>query len=271
MANYKYFLRNGAVLLLVLCLLTSGCSSVNGRIFFHNYREYPPTIDNPDVTLLEYYSIRFDEWFNLDVFISYNILRDYFGDFHGFGVGTDGLGITPEGYRYYLVAESQQKFVLDIHEMSVPVNYYDWSDNDPCYAGITDIPNKNDLSTKLEVEEFDGYFSVYYYVGDIRYIYSAYDGHLRCVEWITQNHRFSLSVHEKPAENSSFVARLLCEDTAEEAVADFDAHISRCLAVRRFCRFHLPRVLTVVAFFAIAVLLIYLLCRAKRQKRLGLQ
>jgi len=268
--NRKRTLHKGTMLFLIFVLLFTGCSSINDGYRDRDFSDFPPRLGGPAITLREYRSIHFDDWVNWDAFVSYDMLCGYFGDFYTFAFG-DGNGNWDEGvrailntdsYRYQFVDKDNIQYGIDIAETSAPVDLRDYSG--PHYAEITDVPNKNDLRT---AKASDPYFLVYYYVGDIRYEY-GHNG-LSAIEWVTKNHHFTLHTGRHALydlENGSFIARLMREDTAEAAVEEFNAHISRCLALRSFCRHQLPWILVVVVSCA-TIGTVYLILRRKKKKK----
>ena len=137
------------------------------------------------------------------------------GDFNGFS--DSGKYSTTKGYTYYLKDRNSFSFGLDIvygTTIGLDMGVLEFDDN-PADLRF----HKND--------------SGFYYVGDIRYAY--YEGKLYNIRWSVGEKTALIQaaggqLHTYPLGGNTFMSRLLNAETAEAAVAEFNAKVAQARA-----------------------------------------
>lgn len=144
-------------------------------------------------------------------FINYNTIKEY-GNFVRFVSST---GTSPRvGYSYFI--EDENGFCCDFHIVHGTTIGLD--------MGILEADdNPADL-------RFHKNNSGYYYVGNVRYAY--YEGKLYNIRWNIDDRtlliqRYDDALHTYPMGGDTFMSRLLNAETAEAAVAEFNAKVAQ--------------------------------------------
>ena len=161
---------------------------------------------------LDHYQSRFPN------FISYDMLKDC-GSFRLF-VNLSRNGI---GYSYSFMDDNQCSYNIKIyHGRSVGLN-------------MDNISIVSDISDLRTTSAGDGYF----YLGDIRYAF--YEGKLYQIRWWIGEQEITIEpgtplLHEYPIRKKTFLSQLLNAETAEAAVAEFNAKVAQARQEAQACR-----------------------------------
>jgi len=260
----KRGMRICASLCVLIMLFLSACAAESGAP--SPKRTVPRSVPKSHYRLSD-----FSQWVEMDTFIAEWMLRSRLGEFQRLIFATTEIpnhpglyNVKTDFYTYIFeekIGDRSQRLNFNVEKLnSDGVVNYSCSQISSVQVTATAV-NQNDLRTI----EGDGY----YLVRDIRYHY--YQRRLSCIHWTTESYAFTLDFDEEniqdyDLDNGTFASQFLRESTAEQAVDDFNAHIARCLAWYKFCRYWLPWILVVVVSCA-TIGTVYLILRRKKKKK----
>ena len=226
----------------------------------------------------EYDLSQFTQWVNIDTFVSAEMLQSRFGVFKSFefqGLFDDCdtsdlliVGYYGDCYSYGFSKETGSKYNISVRIEKLQ------SDGVARYLEkSTEYISSNDIDPDdLRYAKKTGT----YLLGNIEYIYLYHEEYdpqyslLSCMQWCTDNYAFWINIHEDrmdeyALDDGGFIAQLLREETAEDAVEEFNRDISRALFWGKVQRNWLPWVVPTV--IVVLVVVTFLLIRRRRKRK----
>jgi len=211
------------VLVITLCL--AGCNGVENNAPPTTPHEIPVQTSAQDISnsnAAPQYTKSFDEY-SCKIpklkdlypdFICYDIIESL-GGFIGFGHITRNNSIPT--YHYQLLDKNGLRYGLYV---------FHGNPTDLDMGKLEDGDDPSDL-------RFHKDSSGYYYIGDIEYAY--YEGKLYNIKWKCDQRTIVLQagsdyIHTSPLDGDTFMSRLLNAETAEAAVAEFNAKVAQARA-----------------------------------------
>ena len=172
----------------------------------------------PTFTSLDAYEEYIADRTNIERFLTYEDIK-VLGDFHSY---IDFGYPKCHKYKYGLIDKNGYRVALNIY----PISQTETAQNNS-NASLSASKNQDMRTTLANIKS--------HAINEIEYAY--YEGELRKIAWITNSFRFVVegdyreALSEYPTDRqSSFLQRLLNEETAEAAVAEFNTMVAQALA-----------------------------------------
>ena len=251
----------------ILRLLAAVCLIAIVLLLLPKHEQTPPRDPIPQAQ----YSLRaLGSYVDTGSFISADMLQGFLGEFDTFAFQEARRKISPEAYAYRykddtLIVTAEN--YADLYIEKLPT-----SGTAP--LGVSNVPSTaalpaSDLDPRdLRRAPHNGI----YRLGKLTYYYNDhYDpngGLLNYIHWNAAGFSFTLALNgfamdTFDLQDGSFISRLLSEETAEQAVAQFDRKISLTLALRKFLTSWLP----LLALATTAVMALYFLHKMRAFNR----
>jgi len=213
------------ILAILLVLCSAGCEAKTQLIDEGNIRtsETTPTAAGtqgwqalPTFTSLEDYEKYVSSGVESSTFITYDMIKE-FGAFASF---VDYGAPKCKSYKYGLIDENG--YVLNLHIRSSSEEIIEYKE----FELLTNTRNTNDMRIYTQ--------KGYQIIGKAYFIYNG--GELVSIAWKEGDHLFIIragkveSLSDYPAEKNTLLTRLLNAETAEAAVAEFNAKVAQARA-----------------------------------------